>query len=60
MKIKFVAALLCMFLGVSSLVAKDGFAVKYDGGTIANLKTGTDIRIDPAGTVRTLTKGMRT
>ena len=57
MKIKFVAASLCMFLSVSSLAAKDGFGVKYDGGSIANLKAGTDIRINPAGTAITLTKG---
>jgi hypothetical protein len=47
--------MLCFLLSVSSFAAsKDGFAVKYDGGTIANLKTGTDLRINPAGT---LTKG---
>jgi hypothetical protein len=35
--------------------AKDaGFAVKYDGGSIADLKSGTDMRINPAGTTITL------
>jgi len=57
MKIKLVAVVLCLLLSVSSLAAKDGFGVKYDGGSIANLKTGTDIRINPAGTAITLTKG---
>ena len=47
MKIKLVAALLCLVLSVASFAAeKDGFAVKYDGGTVANLKTGTDFRIN--------------
>lgn len=38
--------------------AKDsGFAVKYDGGSIANLKAGADMRINPSGTTITLSKG---
>jgi hypothetical protein len=57
MNLKLVAVVLCLLLSVSSLAAKDGFGVKYDGGSIANLKTGTDIRINPAGTAITLTKG---
>jgi len=36
---------------------KDGFGVNMNGGSIANLKAGTDIRINPAGTAITLTKG---
>lgn len=58
MKIKLIAVVLCLLLGVSSLPAKDaGFAVKYDGGSIADLKAGTDLRINPAGTTITLSKG---
>lgn len=58
MKFKLVAVVLCLSLSVASLAAeKQGFAVKYDGGSIANLKTGTDFRINPTGTVITLTKG---
>ena len=57
MKIKLVAVVLCLLLSVSSLAAKDGFGVKYDGGSIPNLKAGADIRINPAGTAITLTKG---
>jgi hypothetical protein len=58
MKLKFVATMLCFLICVSTLAAKDvGFAVKYDGGTITDLKTGTDIRINPAGTTITLLKG---
>jgi len=58
MKIKVVAAVLSFLLSLSSFAAsKDGFAVKYDGGTIANLKTGSDIRINPSGTTITMTKG---
>ena len=58
MKIKLIAVVLCLLLVVSSLPAKDaGFAVKYDGGSIADLKAGTDLRINPAGTTITLSKG---
>ena len=58
MKIKAVAIALCLLLSVSGLAAKDaGFAVKYDGGSIADLKSGTDLRINPAGTTITLSKG---
>jgi hypothetical protein len=58
MKTKLVAGTLCVLLSIASFGAeKDGFAVKYDGGTINNLKTGSDIRINPAGTTITLIKG---
>jgi hypothetical protein len=58
MKFKLIALVLCLSLSVASFAAeKEGFAVKYDGGSIANLKTGTDFRINPTGTVITLTKG---
>ncbi len=58
MKVKFVAAMLSLLLAVSSFAAeKQGFAVKYDGGSIADLKTGTDIRINPSGTTITIIKG---
>jgi hypothetical protein len=58
MRIKFVATMLCLVVSVASFAAeKEGFAVKYDGGTIADLKTGTDIRINPAGTTITISKG---
>jgi hypothetical protein len=58
MKIKLVATMVCFMLALSSFAAeKEGFAVKYDGGTIASLKTGTDFRINPSGTTITLTRG---
>jgi len=58
MKIKLIPVVLCLLLGVSSLPAKDaGFAVKYDGGSVADLKAGTDMRINPTGTTITLSKG---
>jgi hypothetical protein len=58
MKTKFVAAILCLLLSTASFAAeKEGFAVKYDGGTINDLKTGTDIRISPSGTTITITNG---
>ena len=57
MKIKFVAAMLCLLLSTASFAAEEGFAVKYDGGTVPNLKTGTDFRVNPSGTTVTITKG---
>src|SRR6202051_2407053 len=58
MKIKLVAAMLCLLLSITSFAAeREGFAVKYDGGTVASLKTGTDFRINPSGTTIILTKG---
>ena len=51
-----VAVVMCLLLSISSLVAKDGFGVKYDGESIANLKIGTEIRINPSGTTITLMK----
>jgi CxxC motif-containing protein (DUF1111 family) len=57
MKIKLLATALCLVLGVTSLPAKDaGFAVKYNGGSVANLDAGTDMRINPSGTTITLSK----
>ena len=55
MKIKLVAVVLCLVLSFSNLSAKDaGFGVKYDGGTIAGLKTGTDVTINPSGKLITI------
>lgn len=58
MKVRLVAVVLCLVLSVSSLAAKNaGFAVKYDGGSVSDLKAGTDLRINPSGTTITLSKG---
>jgi hypothetical protein len=58
MKTKLIAAMLCSLLSIASFAAdKAGFAVKYDGGSITDLKTGTDIRINPSGTTITISKG---
>lgn len=58
MRTKLIAAMLCSLLGIASFAAdKVGFAVKYDGGSISDLKTGTDIRINPSGTTITISKG---
>ena len=57
MRTKLVAAMLCTLLSIASFAAdKPGFAVKYDGGSIADLKVGTDIRINPSGTTITISK----
>jgi hypothetical protein len=58
MRTKLIAAMLCTLLTTTSFAAdKVGFAVKYDGGSIADLTAGTDIRINPTGTTITLSKG---
>jgi hypothetical protein len=58
MRTRLIAAMLCTLLSIASFAAdKSGFAVKYDGGTITDLKSGTDIRINPAGTTITISKG---
>jgi hypothetical protein len=57
MRTKLIAAMLCSLLSIASFAAdKVGFAVKYDGGSIADLKTGTEIRINPSGTTITIIK----
>jgi hypothetical protein len=60
MKIKFEAVMLYLLSGGASFAAeKEGFAVKYYGGTIADLKTGTDFRINLSDATITLTKRMK-
>lgn len=59
-QIKLVASVMCLVFSTSSLVAGNvGFGVKYDGGTVAGLETGTDITINPSGKVITLSKGKK-
>jgi hypothetical protein len=60
MKIRLVAVVLSVLLGVSNLAASDvGFGVKYDGGTVVGLETGNDFRINPSGKAITLSKGKK-
>jgi hypothetical protein len=33
--------------------------VKYDGGSVADLKTGTDLRINPSGTSISISDGKK-
>ena len=40
-----IVALLCLVLPFAAVAGNAGYAVKYDGGSIANLKTGTGIGI---------------
>ncbi|HEU0120397.1 MAG TPA: hypothetical protein VFQ91_07725 [Bryobacteraceae bacterium] len=40
-----VALALCLILPTVTLAAEAGHKVKYDGGSIANIKSGTDIRV---------------
>jgi hypothetical protein len=41
--------LLCALLPLCAFAAEDGYKVKYDGGSISNVKTGSDIRLVMAG-----------
>jgi hypothetical protein len=60
MRTKLIAVVLCSVLSIASFAAdKSGFAVKYDGGSIADLKAGTDIRMNPSGTTITISDGKK-
>ena len=42
---KYIAVLLCFLFPLAALSAESGYAVKYDGGSITDLKTGTELRL---------------
>lgn len=41
----FLAILLCLLVPISVIAADTGYKVKYDGGSIPDIKAGTDIRM---------------
>jgi hypothetical protein len=57
MKLAVVAAL-CLALPFAA-AARDGngYSVKYDGGTLSDLKTGNEVKLSLSGDVKTITKG---
>lgn len=46
---KLLTIALCLSFPLSVLAGENGFKVKYDGGTITDLKTGTDLRMELHG-----------
>ena len=40
---KMIAAVLCMVVPV--IAAQDGYKIKYDGGSVQDVKAGTDLRL---------------
>jgi hypothetical protein len=52
-----IVTVLCLALPLASVAGGDGYSVKYDGGTLANLKTGNDVKLILAGDVIKITKG---
>lgn len=49
--------LLCALLPLCTFAAQDGYKVKYDGGSISSVKTGTDVRLVMAGNKIQFTDG---
>ena len=39
------AMILCVLMPVTVIAADNSFKVKYDGGSVPNIKTGTDLRL---------------
>jgi hypothetical protein len=46
---RIVAVALCLLFPLSILAAESGYAVKYDGGSLGDIKTGTEMRLVLAG-----------
>lgn len=42
---KIVALLLCFLFPVALLAGESGYKIKYDGGSVADLKAGTDMKL---------------
>lgn len=57
---KIVAFLLCILFPVSVLSSENGYKIKYDGGSLPNLKTGEGIRLVIDGTNVDLLKNKST
>jgi len=47
---KILAILLCVIFPVSALAGENGYKIVYDGGSLANAKTGSDMRLVIDGT----------
>src|SRR5579859_2453353 len=56
MKTAFVA-ILCLSLALTAVAGDAGYLVKYDGGSVPELKAGSDVRLHIAGDQIQVTKG---
>jgi len=46
---RLLAAVLCLLFPMANLASEAGYAVKYDGGSLGDVKTGTDLRLVMTG-----------
>jgi hypothetical protein len=46
---KIVALMLCCIFPLTLVGSESGYKVKYDGGSLGNIKTGSDLRLEIAG-----------
>jgi hypothetical protein len=46
---KIIAVLICLCFPLAVFASDDGYKVKYDGGSISDLKAGTDMKLQIAG-----------
>jgi hypothetical protein len=42
---RYIAVLLCVLVPAATVAAEDGYKVVYDGGSLQEIKTGTDVRL---------------
>ncbi len=54
---KLIALLLCVMFPISAIAADTGYKIGYDGGSIPNVKAGTDMRLYIDGTNIRIMKG---
>ena len=52
-----ILALLCVSLSLAAIAADNGYTVKYDGGSVANVKAGNDVRLFIEGNQIRVVKG---
>jgi CxxC motif-containing protein (DUF1111 family) len=51
------AVVVCVLVSICTFAGGDGFKVRYDGGSISNVKTGADMRLVMAGNQIQFTDG---
>lgn len=55
--VSFCAIVLCLSMAMSVLAADNGYSVKYDGGSVAELKAGNDVKLMIEGDQIRIVKG---
>ncbi|HTS12134.1 MAG TPA: hypothetical protein VMH00_08465 [Candidatus Limnocylindrales bacterium] len=54
---RILAAALCLLFPLTVVAGESGYKVKYDGGSISDVKTGADLRLEIAGNEIHLVRG---